>query len=71
VAKKGINSDLVADLTWAELYTAKVRENLKILTPAVKNSAPSAELMESAALLRRQLESAHRTAAELIKMIST
>jgi hypothetical protein len=68
VAKRAINRDLVADLTWAELYTTKIRENLKILTPAVKTTPTSAELTDSAALLRQQLESAHRTAAGLSKM---
>jgi hypothetical protein len=69
VAKKKINSDLVADLTWAELYTAKIRENLKILTPAIKKVSTTADLMQSAALLRQQLESANHTATELRKMI--
>ena len=66
---KGINSDLVADLTWAELYTAKIRENLKILTPALKNTPTGVGLNESVALLRQQLESAHRTADKLRKML--
>lgn len=70
MAKKRINSDVVADLTWAELYTAKIRKTLKILTPAVKNVETRAELMENAALLRQQLESANRTTAELRKMLS-
>jgi hypothetical protein len=69
LAQKGTNSDLVADLTWAELYTGKIRENLKILTPAVKRTSMSPELLESTALLRLQLESANRTAAKLRKMI--
>jgi hypothetical protein len=69
VAKQEINSDLVADLTWAELFTAQIWENLKILTPAVKKTPASAELTESAALLRQQLESAHRTADGLRKIV--
>jgi hypothetical protein len=69
MTKKPINSDLIADLTWAELYTAKIRETLKILTPAVKKISTRAEPLESAALLRQQLASANRTAAELRKMI--
>jgi hypothetical protein len=69
VAKKAINSNLVADLTWAELYTVKIRENLKILTPTVKKSPTSADLTENAALLRQQLESANRTVAGLSKKV--
>jgi hypothetical protein len=60
---------LVADLTWAELYAARIRENLKILTPAVKKISTGAELRERAARLRQQLKSANRTAAELRNMI--
>ena len=69
MAKKRINnSDLIADFTWAELYITKIRQNLKILTQAVKKSSTSPVLTEPAALLRQQLEGANRTAAELMKM---
>jgi hypothetical protein len=44
---KGINSDLVADLTWSELYIAKIRQNLKILTPAAKNTATASGSMKA------------------------
>jgi hypothetical protein len=60
---------LIADLTWAELYAVRIRENLKILTPAVKRISTGAELTEPAARLRQQLKSANRTAAELTNMI--
>lgn len=63
------NSDLIADLTWAELYINKIRENLKILTPAVKKTSMSTELAEPVTLLRRQLEGANRTAAALRKIV--
>jgi hypothetical protein len=66
---KRIKNDLVADLTWAELYLAKIQENLKILTPAVKSAPIGTGLTESAALLRHQLEDAHRTAGGLRKML--
>jgi hypothetical protein len=65
VPKKQPASDLVADLTWAQLYTAEIREGLKIVTPGVKRLPSGPELRESAALLRRQLESANRTIAKL------
>ena len=69
MARKEINRDAVADLTWAELYTAKIRENLRILTPAVKKTSTKPAFVESAVLLRQQLESANRTATELRKML--
>jgi hypothetical protein len=62
-------TDLVADLTWAELYARNIREHLKILSPVVKKIETGHELTESAALLRRQLENANRTTGELNKMI--
>jgi hypothetical protein len=59
--------DLVADLTWADLYAANIRKDVKMLIPAVKNISTRAGLAESAALLRRQLDSAKRTTDELKK----
>lgn len=56
--RKQTAHDLVADLTWAELYAADIRKDLKILIPAVKENLTRADLTESAALLRWQLESA-------------
>ena len=61
--------DLVVDLTWADLYTANIRLDMKIFIRAVKKVSTSAELTESAALLRQQLEKANCTAAELRKML--
>src|SRR5260370_31864123 len=61
--------DLVVDLTWADLYTANIRLDMKIFIRAVKKVSTSAELTESAALLRQQLEKANCTAAELGKML--
>ena len=69
MAKKVTNSDLVADLTWSVLYTANIRETLKVLAPAVKRTSNVAELTESATLLRQQLEDAHRTAVNLTKIL--
>ena len=59
------SSDLVADLTWADLYAGQIHKDLKVLTPSVKKISPSAELTDSAAKLRQQLKGAHRTIAEL------
>ena len=59
---------LVADLTWADLYAASIRKDVKMLIPAVKKISTRADLTERAALLRQQLESAKGTTAELKKM---
>jgi hypothetical protein len=59
---------LVADLTWADLYAASIRKDVKMLIPAVKKISTRADLTESAVLLRQQLESAKCTTAELKKM---
>ena len=67
--KKTLNNDLVADLTWAELYAAKIKENLKILISAVKKTPTRNDLIESTTLLRQQLESANRTIGELSEII--
>ena len=69
--KKQTAKDLVADLTWAELYTTEIRHELRLLTTAVKTipTEPDPELTESAMLLRRQLESAKRTSAQLRTMV--
>jgi hypothetical protein len=66
--KKQSASGLAADLTWAELYARNIREDLKLLSPAVKKIETGHEVTESAALLRRQLEGANRTTGELRKM---
>jgi len=66
---KQTSHDLVVDLTWADLYTANIRQDMKILIRTVKKVSTRAELTESAALLRQQLEKANCTAAELRKML--
>ena len=62
------SSDMVADLTWANLYARRIRQDLRALTPAVKKIPVSDELAEVVAKLRKELEGAHRTIAELIKL---
>ena len=59
-----------AHLTWAQLYVASILNDLKILTPAMKKITMTPELAGSAALLRRQLEGAHRTICELKKKLA-
>jgi hypothetical protein len=62
-----IRHEASADLTWAELYTKKIHTELKALCSTIKKSAATPETAETAALLRRQLEVAHRTLDELKK----
>ncbi|MGC2305073.1 hypothetical protein [Candidatus Binatus sp.] len=59
------SSDLLADLTWADLYARQIRKDLKQLTPAIRKVSQSTELIGSTAKLREQLQDAHRTIAEL------
>ena len=59
------SSNLIADLTWADLYARQIRKDLKQLTPAMRRVSNSNQLVGSTAKLREQLEGAHRTIAEL------
>ena len=59
------SSNMVADLTWANLYARRIRQDLSMLTPAVKKLSASDELAEIVAKLRKELEAVHRTIAEL------
>src|SRR5260370_28830826 len=62
------SSELVADLTWADLYARQIRQDLNLLTPAVRKVSTSAELADAAAKLRDQLAGPHRTVDELTTM---
>jgi hypothetical protein len=62
------SSEMVADLTWANLYARRIRQDLIMLTPAVKKIAASGELGEIVAKLRNELEAVHRTLADLRKL---
>jgi hypothetical protein len=57
--------NLMADLTWADLYARQIRKDLKDLTPTIRKVSNSTELVSSTTKLREQLEGAHRTIAEL------
>ena len=57
--------NLMADLTWADLYARQICKDLKQLTPAIRKTSSSTELVGSSAKLREQLEGAHRTIAEI------
>jgi hypothetical protein len=56
-----------ADLTWAELYSKKIQSDLKVVSPAIRKSPTTPETAQSAALLRQQLQVAHRLLDELRK----
>ena len=60
--------NLMADLTWADLYARQIRKDLKQLTPAIRRVSNSNELVGSTTKLREQLERAHHTIAELRTM---
>jgi len=61
-------TNLMADLTWADLYAQKICKDLKQLTPAIRKVLNSTELVGNTAKLREQLEDAHRTIAKLKTM---
>jgi len=58
-------TNLMADLTWADLYARQICKDLKQLTPAMRKALGKTELVGNTAKLREQLEGAHRTIAEL------
>ena len=60
-----MKNDTLADLTWANLYARRIRQDISVLTPAVKKIAASGELAEIVAKLRKELEAAYRIIAEL------
>jgi hypothetical protein len=55
--------DVVADLTWAELYASKLRKEIKALIPSVKKLPIRPELAQNAKQLRKELENTNRTIA--------
>jgi len=63
--------NLIADLTWADLYAREICKDLKQLTPAIRKASSSTDLVGSAAKLREQLEGAHRTIAQLRTMAAS
>jgi hypothetical protein len=57
--------DVVADLTWAELYTTKIRKQIKSLIPIVKKLPIRPKLAQNAKQLRKELENTNGTVAGL------
>ena len=59
---------LMAELTWAKLYTKVMHKDLVAISTAIKKSQPptaGADMKESAEKLHDQLQSANRTVGEL------
>ena len=59
---------LMAELTWAKLYTRAMHKDLGAISTAISKSQPTAagpEMKKSAAKLHDQLQSANRTVGEL------
>jgi len=65
---KPVKPALMAELTWAKLYTKVMHKDLVAISMAIKKSQPPTagpELKESAEKLHDQLQSANRTVGEL------
>lgn len=59
---------LIAELTWAKLYTKVMHKDLGAISTAISKSEPTTarpEMKKSAEKLRDQLQSANRTVGEL------
>jgi hypothetical protein len=59
---------LMAELTWAKLYTKVMHKDLVAISTAIRKSQPTTagpEMKESAEKLHDQLQSANRTVGEL------
>jgi hypothetical protein len=59
---------LMAEFTWAKLYTKAMHNDLSVISTAVSKSQPTTtgpEMKKSAEKLHHQLQSANRTVGEL------
>jgi hypothetical protein len=59
---------LMAELTWAKLYTKAMHKDLGVISTAISKSQPTTagpEMKKSAEKLHDQLQSANRTVGEL------
>jgi hypothetical protein len=65
---KPIKPALIAELTWAKLYTKAMHKNLGVISTAISKNQPTTdgpEMKKSAEKLHDQLQSANRTVGEL------
>jgi hypothetical protein len=63
-----IKPALVAELTWAKLYTKAMHKDLGVISAAISKSHPitaGTEMKKSAEKLHDQLQTANRTVGEL------
>ena len=65
---QAVKPALMAELTWAKLYTKAMHKDLGVISTAISNSQPSTagpEMKKSAEKLHDQLQSANHTVGEL------
>ena len=68
VGPKSTKPELIAELTWAQLYTKAMHKDLGAISTAVSKSKPTTagpKMKKSAEKLHDQLQSANRTVDEL------
>jgi hypothetical protein len=64
----GVKAALMAELTWAKLYTKAMHKELAVISTSISKSrttTPRPEMTNSAERLHDQLESANHTVGEL------
>jgi hypothetical protein len=69
-----LKTALMAELTWAKLYTRAMHKDLGSISTTISKSQPSAagsEMKKSAEKLHDQLQSANRTVGELSEHAGT
>jgi hypothetical protein len=63
-----VKTSLMAELTWAKLYTKAMHKDLGVISKSIRKSQPTTagpEMKKSAEKLHDQLQSANRTVGEL------
>ena len=63
-----VKTALMAELTWAKLYTKAMHKDLGVISASIRKSQPTTagpEMRKSAEKLHDQLQSANRTVGEL------
>jgi hypothetical protein len=65
---QAVKPALIAELTWAKLYTKAMHKDLSAISTAIRKSEPTAagpEMKKSAEKLHDQLQNANRTVGQL------
>jgi hypothetical protein len=71
---QAVKPALIAELTWAKLYTKAMHKDLSAISTAISKSEPTAagpEMKKSAEKLHDQLQNANRTVGELSEHAGT